>query len=199
MTNSKCKKITTNIFFNIGMLVVLSAIYTVIALYFSAKPMSFSAKLLVSYVKNPLVFFFFDLILLSLSALLLTLPVAIYVFGSVSTVALLSNILISNVVTITLCLGVFAILTSFVSDSITAVIMMPCHGLLKYINAVINTLGEWKYSYLSVNKGWSFFAIFLIILLFWLLVACKKRQDVLKSKEMRTKIMKESGRKSKWQ
>jgi hypothetical protein len=56
MTYTKYGKIKTNIFFNIGILVVLSAVYTVIGLYFSAKPMPFSAKLLISYIKNPLVF-----------------------------------------------------------------------------------------------------------------------------------------------
>lgn len=57
MTNDKLKKITTNIYFNLGMLAVISLIYTVITLYFSARPMSFSAKLLISYIKNPTVFF----------------------------------------------------------------------------------------------------------------------------------------------
>lgn len=57
MTNDKFKKITANIYFNIGMLAVVSIIFTVITLYFSAKPMPFSGKLLISYIKNPIVFF----------------------------------------------------------------------------------------------------------------------------------------------
>ena len=57
MTNDKFKKITANIYFNMGMLAVISIIFTVITLYFSAKPMPFSGKLLISYIKNPIVFF----------------------------------------------------------------------------------------------------------------------------------------------
>lgn len=56
MTHNKFGKLKANIYFNIGMLIILSAVYTVINLYFSAKPMPFSLKLMISYIKSPMVF-----------------------------------------------------------------------------------------------------------------------------------------------
>lgn len=145
-------------------------------------------------IKSSFLLFLLNLTLLSLSAMLLTLPVIIRVFGYVSTVSLFSNLLISNIVTITLCVGVTAILASLVSTTLAAVVLMPCDGLLKYINGVINLFGGWEFSAFTLPSYWSYVVIFIIICVFWLLLACKKRQDVLKLKKIRKKINKEGGK-----
>ena len=145
-------------------------------------------------IKSSVLLFLLNLILLSLSAMLLTLPVTIHVFGYISTVSVLTNLLISNIVTLTLCVGVTAILASLVSTTLAAVVLMPCDGLLKYINSVINMFGGWEFSILPLASFWSFVIIFLIIFVFWLLLACKKRKDVLKLKKIRKKIIKEGGK-----
>lgn len=149
-------------------------------------------------IKSVVLLFIADSVILSLSALILTLPVVIYIFGYISTVCLIANLLISNIVTITICLAVVGLITGLFSDFLTAVVMMPCNGLLKYINYVINTLGGWGFSTFSVPQFCTVFAIFLILLLFWLLLACKKRNNVIKLNIIEAKILKEGGKKVKW-
>lgn len=150
-----------------------------------------------NFIKCPFLSFLSTQIILSLSAMILTLPVTIYIFGYISTVGILTNVLISNIITITLCVGILGIITSLISVSLTAIVMMPCDGLLKYTNNVIDIFGGWKFSVLPLPVFGVVFAIFIIICIFWLLLACKKRQNVLKLKEIHGKIIKEGGR-NKW-
>jgi len=137
--------------------------------------------------------------ILSLSAFVMTLPVCIYIFGYVSVVGIITNLLISNVVTITICTAIIALILSPFSHFITALVMMPCYGMLKYTNFVINFFGNLPCATVSLPRYSVFFAIFLIILVFWILIACKNRRDVLKLEEVRSKIIKESGKRVKWQ
>lgn len=150
-------------------------------------------------IKSKIVFWLFSCILLTLSAMLTTLPIAIYVFGYVSTVSLFSNLLIAPVIEYVLMMSLLALAVSLISTSISAVLFMPLDVTVKYINGVINFFGSLKWAVAELPSHISIIAAILIIIIFWDLIACKKYFYVVKLIEIREKIKKEGGKRLKWQ
>ena len=137
-------------------------------------------------------------ILISLSALILTLPVCIYVFGFVSKVGVITNLLIGSAVTVALCLAVLALIINLVFPPAAKLLLFLCEGVTFYINRVITILGNTEKSILSVDKYLAFIAAGIIIVILYSLIACKKRIDMLKLKNKREKILDEGGKRLKW-
>lgn len=150
-------------------------------------------------IKSKIVFWLFSCILLTLSAMLTTLPIAIYVFGYVSTVSLFSNLLIAPVIEYVLMMSLLALAVSLISTSISAALFMPLDVTVKYINGVINFFGSLKWAVAELPSHISIIAAILIIIIFWDLIACKKYFYVVKLIEIREKIKKEGGERLKWQ
>lgn len=136
---------------------------------------------------------------ISLSALILTLPVTIYVFGYISTVSVITNLLISSAVTWCLCLTVAALIIRFILPAPARLIFCFAELIVKYVNGVINYFGSRKYSVLEIPKTGAYISVAAIAAVFWFLLACKKRIDMLKLKRMKEKIKEERGRRQKWQ
>ncbi len=141
----------------------------------------------------------FSMSIATLSAMLMTLPISIYVFGFVSTVAVISNLLISYAVTLALSIGVLALLINLVFSPLASLLFMLCEVVVKYINGVINYLGSTPFSTVNLPKWTAFLAVAVIIIIFYLLLACKNRVDMIKLKEIRQKTEKEGGKRLKWQ
>ena len=133
------------------------------------------------------------------SAMLLTLPTVIAVFGYVSLISPITNLLISFPVTILLWITVCALLINLFLPSVSGLLFVTCELIAKYVNTVINFLGSLKFSAVRTPYWTSFLAIILIIFVFHVLLACKTRKDMLKLKEMAEKITKEGGKVLKWQ
>lgn len=140
----------------------------------------------------------FSLVIVNLSALLLTLPITIKLFGCVSNVALITNLLISYAVTIVLWLSVAALLINLVLPIVANLIFILCGLITNYINTVINFFGSFEFSVTEVPKFCWIIAVLAIAVTFWILLACKKRRDMIKLKEMNEKIIKESGKGTRW-
>lgn len=140
----------------------------------------------------------FSSVTVSLGALLMTLPVAIYVFGYVSTVSLITNLLISNVVTWTLSVTVSALIINLFAPFLANLLFFIAEVLTRYINAVINLFGSLPFSVLFINKYAAFIAAGIIILILVGLLACKRRINMIKLEQMNEKMIAEGGGKLKW-
>lgn len=140
-----------------------------------------------------------NLALISLSALVLTLPVVIYVFGYMSTVALVTNLLITNAVTLALSVTVIALAVSLLFPNIGRLILCVDDLVVRYVNFVINFMGSLPFSAVRVPSYFAILAVLLIFCVFWILLACKKKKNMIKLKEINQKVIKERGSIKKWQ
>ncbi len=137
-------------------------------------------------------------VIISLSATLLTLPIVIYVFGFVSTVGVITTLIITYPVTFSIWISVIGLIVNLFIPSFSKVIFIPCGYLLKFTNYIINKMGKLPFAVIYTDKICVCVAIGVIIIIFCVLLACKKRLNMLKLKEMRRKIIKEGGRVLKW-
>ena len=55
-----------------------------------------------------------------------------------------------------------------------------------------------KFAAVEVPKGVAFIPLVFIIMIFWILIACKKHINMIKLKKKREKIIREGGAKLKW-
>ena len=140
-----------------------------------------------------------NLAVISLSALVLTLPVVIKVFGYVSTVAVVTNLLITFAVTLALSITVSALAVSLLFPNIGKLILCVGDLVVRYVNFVINFMGSLPFSAVKVPSYFTVFAVSLIFCVFWILLACKKRNNMIKLKEINRKVIKERGSIKKWQ
>ncbi len=133
--------------------------------------------------------------IISISALIFTAPVTIYVFGYISNVSVVTNLLISLAVTVAIYLCIIGFLVPFLKPIIFGMSTI----VVRYINSVINYFGSLPFATTNLSKFAAVFAGILIIALLWILVACKNRKDMLKLEEIRLKKYNEGGGKIKWQ
>lgn len=136
---------------------------------------------------------------LSLSAMLMTLPVVIYVFGEVSTVGVITNLLIGVPASFCLSIAVIALILSPFLPFMAVSLLSICDIAVRYVNDVINFMGSLEFSTVIVGKWMVAVSVILIILCLHLMLACKVRKDMLKLEAMNRKIISERGSKSKWQ
>lgn len=135
---------------------------------------------------------------LSLSAMLMTLPVVIYVFGYVSTVGVITNLLISMPASFCLSLAVVSLILSPLLPFAASVLATICDIVARYINFIINFMGSLEFSTVDIGKWGVIVSVILIFLSLRLMLACKVRKDMLKLKEMNRKIIRERGSDTKW-
>ncbi len=136
--------------------------------------------------------------LITLSALILTLPVTVYNFGSVSTVAIITNLIISSAVTLAVWISVMGLFINLIIPFLSPPLFWAAECITKYINFIINTFGSLDFAELSVAR-WSFIpCIIFIAVIFYFLIACKSRLNMIKLSEMQEKITREGGKRLKW-
>ena len=141
----------------------------------------------------------FNIAVLSLSAMLMTLPVVIYVFGEVSTVGVITNLLIGVPASFCLSIAVTALILSPFLPFMAGSLLSICDIAVRYVNDVINFMGSLGFSAVTVGKWAVAVSVILIILCLQLMLACKVRKSMLKLEAMNRKIISERGSKSKWQ
>ncbi len=140
----------------------------------------------------------FSAVVTSISAMILTAPVVIYVFNYISVVAIITNLLISTVVTAVLWVAVCGLILFPILPYVAKFLFVICDVLVEYVNSIINYFGSRFYSTVDVPKEAAILAIFLIIFIFKILLACKVKHNMLKLKEMQEKIIEEGGKTVKW-
>ena len=157
------------------------------------------SKRLKKKITNKIFCYFAELVTISLSATIMVLPVMIYVFGYVSVVSVLTNLLIDFPLSYCLCGGVIAVIIKPVFP-FTASILLDVTDLgVRYINGAINFIGGQKIATVRVDEKGVYISVALIFVIFKIMLICKSRQDMLKLKLMNEKILSERGSKTKWQ
>lgn len=150
------------------------------------------------FSNNSLIMCIVDLAIVALSALFFTLPVTVWVFGYISNVAIIANILISYAVTLALYFAATGLVFNTVFPLSGHILLVAASLAAKYVNFVINKLGALPFSVARLGR-WSFiFALLLLFSVIFALLACKHRRDMLKLKIMREKIISEGGGKLRW-
>lgn len=134
-------------------------------------------------------------VLITASAMLLTLPVTLSVFGYVSNMSLVANLLISFAVTLAICLCIIG----FILFPLRSLLFYFSNLTVKYINFVINYLGSSNFATTKLPQWCVYLAIAIIFLIFYVLVACANRDYMLKLKSIVKNKITEGGKKLKWQ
>ena len=151
-----------------------------------------------NYTGDSLVFSAAELAIVTLSALLFTLPATVWYFGYISTVAVASNLLISYAVTLSLYFAAVGIVLYAVFPLGGQILLVADSLVTKYVNFVINTLGSLPLAAVRLGDYSFIFELLLLFSVIFVLFACKRRQDMLKLKIMREKIISEGGGKLRW-
>ena len=147
------------------------------------------------YVKNKFLFYLVSSSLISISATIMTAPVMIYYFGYLSNVALITNLLVCYPATVALVLSVMGL----VFLPFEKAFFFLSSVIIKYINGVINYFGNLSFAITKTPEYTVYIAVGVIIVILWTLLACKRRIDMLKLKEIYDKKIKEGGKEVKWQ
>ncbi len=149
-------------------------------------------------IKSKIKLTIFSAVIITLSATLLTLPVSIYTFGYVSVVSVITNLLISYAVTLTLSVAMIALILNLFFPAFSSLMFGFCDILTSYINYVINYFGSLPFSTVRMPRWSAILAVLIIILIFYALLTCKKRMDMIKSNYLVNKKIYEKGRRRKW-
>ena len=155
-------------------------------------------NLLKGKVKSKIVMGLISCAITSVSAMLVCLPVLIYFFSSLSIVAVITNLLISSAVTLAISLGIIGLAAGLIFPTISGGILYIASFVIKYINFCMNKIGSLPFAMIKVPSWTSLIAVAIILGVFWVMLSCKVRNDMLKSKERLEKIKREGGRILKW-
>lgn len=133
-------------------------------------------------------------VLISISTLIFTAPVAACVFGYISNVSVFSNLLIGTPASAAMIMCILGFVLPFAEGLLFGISEM----IVKYINSTINYFGSLPFATTELPKYSVIIFVLMIIIILWILLACKNRRDMLKLKEIRLKKYKEGGKKLKW-
>ncbi len=134
-------------------------------------------------------------VIISISALLFTLPVTILVFGYVSNMAVLTNLLISLPTTAAICLCI----AGLIIPPLRPIAFYIANLIIGYVNFVINSFGGVSFATSNLPKWVLILSIIAIFLILFGLLACANQNNMLKLKGILNKKIKEGGGKRKWQ
>ena len=149
-------------------------------------------------IKSKIIAWIVTAVLVSLSALLMTLPVVIYYFGYISKVSVITNLLISTAVTFALSITVLALIINLFFKPLAIVMFDLAEAVTKYINFVIVKFGASEKVIIFLEENTVYIAVAIIVVILGLLLACKNKLDMVKLKKIDEKIVSEGGGRLKW-
>lgn len=119
----------------------------------------------------------------SLMAQIVTLPITVYYFESISLIAPITNVLISYAVTFDLILSLIGVISNFFfGGAVSRFVFLVADILTKYINTVINKLGEISFASVKLSgvfAGLFALTVFVIIIV---LYTCNHKEILVKLK-----------------
>lgn len=126
---------------------------------------------------------------ITLSATLLTLPVTAYLFGEISLVGVITNLLISYAVTIVIWLSLIGVLLNLFLPLLAKLLFLVCEPIVVYVNTVIKFSGGLTFAAITVPKETAFLFLAVIVGVFWIILSLsdRKYQNRLKEKGIKTK------------
>lgn len=140
-----------------------------------------------------------DSTILSISATVLTLPIIIYIFGSISVVSVITNLLVDMPLNYCLSLSVMALILNNIIPFVSSLALKVIDYIIRYVNASISYWGSRSYSTIKTPKWAVLLSVLVILIIFEAMLTCKKRQNMLKLKAMNEKILAEGRSGTKWQ
>ena len=135
-----------------------------------------------------------SLVLISISALIFTAPVVIYIFGYISNVSIITNLLIDSPSSLAMSLCVLG----FIIPPLKPILFFLSNVIVSYMNFVINFFGSLPFATTDTPRPLAFVTVIIIVAILWILIACKNKINVIKLNEIRLKKHNERG-KLKWQ
>ena len=149
-------------------------------------------------IENRLLLIIISAVSVTVFALIFTLPVTIYVFGYASTVSIVTNLLISEAVTLALSFAAAALVLNLFLPIIAKPLFVLSDIVVKYIDFVIDEFGSLPFATVTLGKIPFIISLAVLFGVISALFACKKHSDMLKLKKMNSKIVREGGGKLKW-
>lgn len=139
------------------------------------------------HIKNRIFIEIISILVNTLSSTVMTLPVIINTFGSVSVVSPITNILITYAITYSLTINCIALVLSVIPvlKIISNVLFMIVDILTAYINLCINYFGSLKFAAVDIDKNYCYLAAGLIVILILIIYTCKKREYLIQSKKIK--------------
>ena len=151
------------------------------------------------FIKAKLVNTFLSAVIVCVSATLMVYPLLIYVYGSISTVGIITTLLISYPVTVAIWITVIALILNPFFDFLAGALLFVCNAIIGYVNYTINKMASLPNALIETPKSMSVVVCVIIILIFCVMLACKKHIDMLKLNKVLEKIKSEGGKSLKWQ
>lgn len=112
----------------------------------------------------------------TMSAQVLTLPITLYVFGQYSPLSLLANVLILPLISVTMLLSFIAGFAGLVASSYAAIVGAPAQIVLMYMTAVVDYLAALPSAENEIKFGLSWLVVG-YILIFWLVLFLRRRSN----------------------
>lgn len=134
-------------------------------------------------------------VLITLSAMVFTSPVAIPTFGYISNMSIVTNLLIGLAATVAIHLTIAALILPPFAN----VLFFVANLIIKYVNFVINYFGSSPFAVTNLPNWAIILTIIAIFLIIYALLACTKQNNVVKLKRILDKKTREGGGKRKWQ
>ena len=134
-------------------------------------------------------------VIITLSAVIFTLPVTIPTFGYISNMSIATNLLVGLPVTAAIYLSLAGLVLPPLADALFFVANL----IVKYVNFVINYFGSSPFAVTNLPDWAIILAIIAIFLIIYGLLACTKQNNVVKLKRILNKKILEGGGKRKWQ
>ncbi|MBQ3816823.1 MAG: ComEC/Rec2 family competence protein [Clostridia bacterium] len=149
-------------------------------------------------IKNKFLKYIAESSVITLSAMVMTMPDVVYTYKYISTVAVITNLLISYAATLALIISVLVLVISLIFPIVTVPLFFILEIVTRYINAVIYYFGSLRFAKVNVDKRFTLAFILIIFAVMCILSACKWYKGMLKSNRITDKIISEGGEKVKW-
>lgn len=113
-----------------------------------------------------------ELLITTMAAQVMTLPIILYSFGELSPLSLIANLLVLPFIPLAMLLTFLAGILAFFAPSLATLIGLPSYWILKYTTSVINTLASAPIGAISIDLSkfgvaLSYVLIVMLILLIW--------------------------------
>lgn len=119
--------------------------------------------------------YFLNIVILTISAQIFTLPIIIYNFNIFSRVSILSNLLILPLVSYLLFFSFLFLISSLISNYLAIFFSYPVWFILSYFSKTIKFLSSFNFSFQQVKISPIFILVYYLLLLFFLRIFNKKR------------------------
>lgn len=110
----------------------------------------------------------------TIAAQLLTLPIILFIFGRLSVVSILANVLVVPLVPLAMLLSLFAGISGMIGFIFSGLIALPAKIVLQYMLGISNLLSKVPGAYIKVSINiWGLIALYISILVFILILKSK--------------------------